>query len=353
MADPLATTAQTMVPPTVGRSLLDPNQSGDILRRYQIARNEEAAATDRLQQAALADRVQRDRETWDRDTKDYEEAQAFKQTRGQVLESIAGLDPDSDDYDTMVSDFLASAPEVAVKDDAVQALLSVKQRRRDENLRLKQEDIRDKRIREENDNRWSNTIRESLINQGIDPGRYERTPGVFDGTSAIKDLAAAVKSKTTNEKLDKLLKERDEDDAKLFEKDQETLDYIRTGNLGAARELLKNRIEGSPVKLDAALMENVFTDTEDAFVARAQKPINDIPFTRGGSGIAGVELKDREPLLRSFADAARAAYSAARGVRRLERRGGSGIGGAPSSPAPEKPKPVNAYLETLRQKVAK
>lgn len=338
MADPLTSAATSMVPSRSERSLFDYANAGDINRRYALSQQSVAAARQRLDDQIAVDKATRERERWDRDTVDYNERENFKQVRGELLESLAGLDPDADDFESQVSGFLAASPQVAMEDDAVQALLNVKQNRYTERVRLRQEDNRLKQQEEAANRRATQQVRMALASEGFDPTPFDTEDGNFDAIGAFRALAQGKDQKALAKARQDQVEATEKADADYFERDPEVLDLVKAGAITDAEGLLRNRFENSPVKLPEELLDTIFTDTEAAFVARAQKPITDKPLERNEDN------RSRQPLLDAYANAARSVYSAARGVRTLQRRGASKAAPAEDSAVDK----VNPYLESLR-----
>jgi hypothetical protein len=139
--------AQMGVQPTPGENLFDDTRSASIAARYAAARqtadsSEELAATQRQAEADAQRKVAQERADtlWNRKAMELQEEDDFKAQRGDFLHSFAtSLDPESDDFETKLSEFVANAPEGLLKDDAFQAMLSSKgrifQRRQQDQLR--------------------------------------------------------------------------------------------------------------------------------------------------------------------------------------------------------------------------
>lgn len=347
MADPLFAAAETFAPAPAGRNLFDPTQAGDIISYYANARRGEDAARQRLQDAAAMDRVEKDRTLWDRQTIQFQEEDDFKRQRGELLEALAGLDPAAEDYETQMSGFLQTMPDIAGKDDAVQALIKVKEGRYQDLLRLRQQEQLDQRRQREADARAANTVRRSMSAAGIDTTPFvDSATGNFDIDGALAAYARREANADIAKQREKEELERSRADARVFSKDPYTLDVVRAGDLPAAEELFQGRLKNSTLgSLPDDITGKVFEDTEDAFVTRVQ----DFAVKRAEEAAKAsrdIFDEDAAKAARNAAEGpAKAIYSAARGVSMLRRQNPT------IAPAEAPKKPSSLYLDNLFRSV--
>ncbi len=134
-ADALTQATEQLAPARASTNFFDPTQGQDVLSRYASARTaaEGAAVANEAATRLAASRIDRAAERrrtmlFDRDEKDYQEKTDFKAQRGEFLSQLSQIDPNAEDYDTAVTEFVSKLPPAALQDDAVQAILSHKNR---------------------------------------------------------------------------------------------------------------------------------------------------------------------------------------------------------------------------------
>lgn len=136
MADALYQAAEQLAPSRPSTNFFDPSASQGVISRWANTQTEKQGLdlVDDAQSRIASNRMQRaaDRRKlaeWDQDEIEHQDRQAFKAQRGEFLEQIAMIDPTADDYDAQRDMVLKTVPEIALKDDAVQAMLSAKDKR--------------------------------------------------------------------------------------------------------------------------------------------------------------------------------------------------------------------------------
>lgn len=340
MADPLSTVAEQFVPTPASRSFFDPTEAGDIISRYATTNRVQAAARDELKDAIALERLDQSRQIWDRETLEYQDQQDFKANRGNLLESLASLDPEAEDYETQVSGFLATAPQVAAGDDAVQALLKVKQDRFGNIQRQRLQQADDLRREREAERRVGTQVQRTLAAQGFDPSPFiKQDTGDFDIDGALQAMAKRTEAKDVDSLRRKALEDREKEDAGYFAKDRPILDVVEEGSLPKAQALLEERITGNPFgPLPDELREKLSTDTEEAFISRVTSPIREK--VKDPERITDVE----KGAINTAEAVARSIYSANRGVEVLKRR-------TLPTAAPTTPAKSNPWLDNALRKV--
>lgn len=132
-ADALTQATEQLAPARASTNFFDPTQGQDVLSRYASARMaaEGAAVANEAATRLAASRIDRAAERrramlFDRDEKDYQEKTDFKAQRGEFLSQLSQIDPNAEDYDKTVTEFVSKLPPAALQDDAVQAILTHK-----------------------------------------------------------------------------------------------------------------------------------------------------------------------------------------------------------------------------------
>ncbi len=134
-ADALTQATEQLAPGRASTNFFDPTQGQDVVSRYASARiaAEGAAVANEAATRLNASRMDRAAERrkamlFDRDEKDYQEKTDFKAQRGEFLSQLSQIDPNAEDYDTTITEFVSKLPPAALQDDAVQAILTHKNR---------------------------------------------------------------------------------------------------------------------------------------------------------------------------------------------------------------------------------
>ncbi len=177
MPDPLALAAEQMAPAPARTNFFDPAAGQTIISRYantkraneglealgkaasgyadsqmalenqQMRRDDQAIQRQGLEARLEDQRLQREtaernRTVFDRETLKYDEEQQAKEGQGEFLTALAGLDPTDPEFQGKVSELIAGANDVIVKDSAAQAILQFKNRAWDNQNRRKEQELR-------------------------------------------------------------------------------------------------------------------------------------------------------------------------------------------------------------------
>lgn len=145
MSSAFEATAERIAPSRPTTNYFDQAAGQDVIARYansgrvlEDSGRAAEAANRLLATGNLIDRSRRDRILFDREDEEYNDKKAFKQQRGEFLESIAAIDPEADDFEAQISNLYKSLPQSALDDDAVVDLLSFKRKRADDLLNERQ-----------------------------------------------------------------------------------------------------------------------------------------------------------------------------------------------------------------------
>lgn len=177
MPDPLALAAEQMAPAPARTNFFDPAAGQTIISRYantkraneglealgkavsgyadsqmalenqQMRRDDQAIQRQGLEARLEDQRLQREtaernRTVFDRETLKYDEEQQAKEGQGEFLTALAGLDPTDPEFQGKVSELIAGANDVIVKDAAAQAILQFKNRAWENQNRRKEQELR-------------------------------------------------------------------------------------------------------------------------------------------------------------------------------------------------------------------
>lgn len=144
-ADALTAATEELAPARATTNFFDPTQGQNVIARYKNARiaaegakaayegaNAIGEAQSRLERSRI-DRAAARRSAlqFDRDEEEYAEKSDYKAQRGQFLDTVSSIDPTADDYDEQISSFLKDLPMGVRDDDALQAIITHKNRAAD------------------------------------------------------------------------------------------------------------------------------------------------------------------------------------------------------------------------------
>jgi hypothetical protein len=203
MPDALQQAAQQLAPPPARTNFFDPAAGQTVISRYaNVKRAGEGLealgkATTGLADAQLRmedqqlqrEAAMRNKTIFDRESQTYQEQQDFKTERGNFLSQIGGLDPMSPDFQASVAELISGVPEVAMRDDAVQAILAAKNRAWESAQREKErEDYRRQVLEERNrDSEQRQAVR--LASLGLKPEEF-----VFDPSGELDVVMSTAKA---------------------------------------------------------------------------------------------------------------------------------------------------------------
>ena len=131
MADPLIAFAEREVPKRT--NFFDPADAQTVISRYASARRR-SEDTGALADSAMkisraredADRAARQKVLWDRDDEDYFARKDALAKQGEFLTRLNDIDPESPDYDRMVTEFMTSLPPELHEEPAVKSIFAFK-----------------------------------------------------------------------------------------------------------------------------------------------------------------------------------------------------------------------------------
>ncbi len=218
MPDALYQAAEQLAPAPARTNFFDPAAGQDIISRYANTRRAGAGldalgkaasgyAADQLRaedQQLQRETAERNKTIFDRDTAAYNEQQGFKTERGDFLSKIAGLDPLAPDYQTTVGELISGVPEVAMKDDAVQAILHAKNSAWEDAQRTREREQYRQDVRKERDADMDQRHAVRLASLGLKPDEFVFDPQTGD-LDVIASTAKAVEKKGSVRDVEKEL----------------------------------------------------------------------------------------------------------------------------------------------------
>jgi hypothetical protein len=197
MPDALQQAAQQLAPPPARTNFFDPAAGQTVISRYaNVKRAGEGLealgkATTGLADAQLRmedqqlqrEAAMRNKTIFDRESQTYQEQQDFKTERGNFLSQIGGLDPMSPDFQTSVAELISGVPEVAMRDDAVQAILAAKNRAWENAQREKEREDYRRQVIEERDKDYEDRVMVGAAQAGLKPedlAKFKKADGRYD-----------------------------------------------------------------------------------------------------------------------------------------------------------------------------
>lgn len=197
MPDALYQAAEQLAPAPPRTNFFDPAAGQSIISRYANTRRAgaglealgkatEGFATAQMRaedQQLQRDAAERNRTIFDRETQDFQEKQDFKAQRGDFLTKIGALDPMADDYQNVVGEIIRGVPEVAMKDDAVQAILAAKNRAWENAQRDKEREAYRRQAYDERDKDYEDRVLVSAAEAGLTPAeitKFKKPDGRYD-----------------------------------------------------------------------------------------------------------------------------------------------------------------------------
>lgn len=285
MADPLATAAQDVVRLRPPETSIFFNPAGeDVLARYarsnqDLANAQGAFNAQNAVENLMWAREQREQQRlqWDRDAQAREEQDAFDEGRTELMESLLSLDPTAADFDEQLTQFMGTAPEVALNDPAITGIIKVMGNRRDRVLADLDKQAADRKAQLEASRAMEVRLRESLASMGADPDVVNGLRAE-DGTIDAMKMAELIGGLKFQEAKGKAVNEAQEERRKEIDKTFERDPVLRQALQQSTPEALQSVTQTRAARLKEIVpsfnpTDEDFNLDEDSFIAKATAPV--------------------------------------------------------------------------------